>query len=86
MRTTVTLDDDLAERLGDLARKSRRPFKAVLNETLRRGLGETGPPETKFVLKPHRGFLRPGIDDRRFNELVWELDEERPRRNHRGKP
>ena len=43
MRTTLTLDDDLAERLADLARESRKPFKAVVNETLRRGLGESAP-------------------------------------------
>jgi hypothetical protein len=86
MRTTVTLDDDLAERLAELARESRKPFKAVLNQTLRRGLGEAGPRENKFILRPHRGFLRAGIDDRRFNELMWELDEQRPARNHRAKP
>jgi hypothetical protein len=72
MRTTLTLDDDLAERIADLARETRRPFKAVLNDTLRRGLGESTPSEPKFHFKPHPGNLRPGIDDRRFNELAWE--------------
>ena len=85
MRTTVTLDDDLAGRLAELARESRKPFKAVLNDALRRGLDETGPKEAKFILKPHRGMLRPGIDDRRLNELIWELDEERRPRRARGR-
>jgi hypothetical protein len=72
MRTTLTLEDDLAERIADLARETRRPFKAVLNDTLRRGLGELPPDQPEFHLKAHAGNLRPGIDDRRFNELAWE--------------
>ena len=80
MRTTLTLDDDLAKRLADLAREKRKPFKVVLNEALRRGLGEALPREPKFRLKPHPGNLRQGIDDRRFNELPWRLDEEAWRR------
>ncbi len=76
MRTTLTLDDDLAERLADLARETRKPFKAVVNETLRRGLGETLPKEPPFHIKPHPLNLLPGIDDRGFNELAWSFDEE----------
>jgi hypothetical protein len=83
MRTTLTLDDDLAERLADLARESRKPFKAVVNETLRRGLGESAPTLPPFVIASRFGGLRPGIDDRSFNELMWESDEELERR---GRP
>jgi predicted transcriptional regulator len=66
MRTTLTLDDDLAERIAELARETRRPFQAVINDTLRRGLGESAPGEGEFHLEPHAGNLRPGIDDRGF--------------------
>lgn len=88
MRTTLTLEDDLAERIADLARETRRPFKAVLNDTLRRGLGESAPHQPAFHLRPHPGNLRPGIDDRRFNELAWEpevgeLKEESPRQTRK---
>lgn len=38
MRTTLTLDDDLAERLKKLAFEQDKPFKQVVNETLRSGL------------------------------------------------
>jgi predicted transcriptional regulator len=38
MRTTLTVDDDLAERIADIARESRTPFKRVLNDALRRVL------------------------------------------------
>jgi predicted transcriptional regulator len=35
MRTTLTLDDDVADRTRALAHKLRKPFKAVVNEALR---------------------------------------------------
>lgn len=38
MRTTLTLDDDVAARLQQVMRKRRQAFKAVLNEALRAGL------------------------------------------------
>lgn len=38
MRITLTLDDDIAARLQAESRKTGRPFKAVVNESLRAGL------------------------------------------------
>ena len=38
MRTTLTLDDDVAAKLKAEARKSGRPFREVVNDSLRRGL------------------------------------------------
>jgi hypothetical protein len=38
MRTTLTLDDDVAVQIEALRRKRRVSLKAVVNETLRRGL------------------------------------------------
>ncbi|HEY3259357.1 MAG TPA: ribbon-helix-helix protein, CopG family [Pseudonocardiaceae bacterium] len=38
MRTTVTLDDDLAIRLERLSHEQGRSFKSVINEALRAGL------------------------------------------------
>jgi hypothetical protein len=40
MRTTLTLDDDVAARLAEQQRR-RVPFKQVVNETLRAGLDGT---------------------------------------------
>jgi hypothetical protein len=77
MRTTLTLEDALAERLAQIARETRQPFKTVVNETLRRGLAESAPSAPPFDYKPHAGHLLPGIDDRRLNELAWQLDEDR---------
>lgn len=38
MRTTMTLDKDVAARLEQLMRKRRQPLKTVLNDALRAGL------------------------------------------------
>jgi hypothetical protein len=40
MRTTLTLEDDLARQLQQLSRERDEPFKRVVNEALRRGLHE----------------------------------------------
>jgi hypothetical protein len=42
VRTTVTLDEDVAAKLRSEARRQGKPFKQALNETLRRGLLERG--------------------------------------------
>ena len=38
MRTTLTIDDDLAMQLKDLGHRSGKTFEQVVNETLRAGL------------------------------------------------
>lgn len=40
MRTTLTLDEDVAARLQAESRRSGRPFKVVVNEYLRAGLAQ----------------------------------------------
>lgn len=53
MRTTLTLDDDVATLLKKEARKSGEPFKQVVNDTLRRGLTAGRQPAQKpFKVKP----------------------------------
>jgi hypothetical protein len=38
MRTTLTIDDRIAEALKETAHRTGKPFKAVVNETLQLGL------------------------------------------------
>lgn len=40
MRTTITLDDDVAAMLEKLQKKEKKTFKQIVNETLRLGLVE----------------------------------------------
>jgi hypothetical protein len=53
VRTTLTLDDDVASLLKKEARKSREPFKQVVNHYLRLGLtAKQLPAQKPFVVKP----------------------------------
>lgn len=86
MRTTVTLDRDVAEGLDKEMRRSRRGLKATINEALRRGLrlGTRPPKRSPFKVRPQALGVKPGIDLDRVNQLVDELDtEERVRKLRR---
>jgi len=43
MRTTLTLDDDVAEKLKSLAHRQRISFKEATNAAIRRGLAAQEP-------------------------------------------
>jgi hypothetical protein len=64
MRTTLTIDDSIAKVLKDLAHRSNKPFKQVVNETLRAGLDAKRVPKAK----PYRvrvvsmGGVLPGVN------------------------
>lgn len=55
MRTTLTLDDDVAARLQAEARRSGRPFKVVVNEHLRAALAKqhSFKASPRFKITPH---------------------------------
>lgn len=77
MRTTLTLEDDLARELKARARRSGTSFKRVVNDAVRRGLslGEMPDPELPpFVVEPHEGGFRVGVDPLRLNQLIDELE------------
>jgi hypothetical protein len=76
MRTTLTLEADLAKKLKDLAHRKGQSFKQTLNEVVRRGLVSHEPraKRERYVVTPHRGGFRPGIDPQRLNQLVDQLE------------
>ena len=75
MRTTLTLDDDLADALKQQAKLLDVPFKQVVNDTLRRGLAPESPEDRPvFRVRPLRGGFRPGVDPLRLNQLNDELE------------
>ena len=79
MRTTLTLDDDVA---GILQRRSRElgtSFKDVVNSVLRQGLAADlrhKEKTRKIVVRPHDFGPSPGLDMDRLNQLVDELEVE----------
>jgi len=76
MRTTVTLDDDVARAVQELAHRQRTSFKQALNGLVRRGLLEGKPSAARspFVVSPHRGGFKPGIDPLKLNQLLDSLE------------
>lgn len=54
MRTTLTLDDDIANRLKEIAYRTGRSFKSVVNESLRAGIsgGANVPAPKPYRMKP----------------------------------
>lgn len=77
MRTTLTLDPDVARLLEEEAHRRRRPFKEIVNDAIRRGLAprQTGKAGT-YKVKVHSARLRAGMDRAGFNKLADELEDE----------
>ncbi len=75
MRTTLTSDDDLAGLLRRQARALGKPFRELVNDTLRKGLAENLTEKGKEVsVRPHDfGASRSGVDMDRLNQLADEL-------------
>jgi hypothetical protein len=78
MRTTLTLDKDLDQALREEARRSGRPLKRVVNETLRAGLlARRSPPARRYRLKPASlGGVLPGVDLDKALRLAETLEDE----------
>jgi predicted transcriptional regulator len=80
MRTTLTLDDDLAERLKEIARQGDRSFKEVTNEVIRRGLS-VGEDQVEgvapFRVEASECGLKPGVDPHKLNQIYDELEAEK---------
>jgi hypothetical protein len=72
VRTALTLDPDVADQLARLVKETGRPFKQLVNESLRRGMKESGNAPSPFNYQSHDGELLPGIDPRGLNDLAWE--------------
>ena len=85
MRTTLTLDRDVAERLRSEDRRTGKSLKAAVNEALRLGLALSGKPPRapRFEVQPHPFGFKPGIDLDRLNQLADELEVEEAARRLR---
>jgi hypothetical protein len=75
MRTTVTLDPDVAAKLKEVARERGVPFKAALNDAVRAGLGGSGRTARRYRMPARRMGVRPGVDLDRSLRLAGELED-----------
>jgi len=76
VRTTVTLDEDVAAKIRERMAKTRRSFKDTLNEVVRAGRMEVGRqvPAELFHVKARPLGLRPGLSCDHVEELLDQLD------------
>lgn len=76
MRTTLTLDDDVARLVEDAIHREHRSMKQVVNDALREALAPRVPRQAPYHLTPHESAMRPGFDPAGFNRLADELEDE----------
>jgi hypothetical protein len=76
MRTTLTLDEDVAAKLRAEVKRSGGPFRKVVNETLRRGLASQRTPvrQPPFKVVPRDLGLRPGLSLDNISELIEQIE------------
>lgn len=77
MRTTITLDDDVAAKLKSLTQRSGHPFRAIVNETLRRGLAQTVAKSARSPFKAKvrdLGRLGPGLSLDNIGQLLESVE------------
>jgi hypothetical protein len=81
MRTTVTIDDDIAVRLEKVRRERGLTFKQAINDTLRVGLGG-GPAPAPYKMQTYK-MGPPLVDLTKALSLAAELEDEEIIRKYR---
>jgi hypothetical protein len=77
MRTTLTIDEDVAAKLKAEARRSGKAFRDVVNEALRAGLAATRKPRSQHPFKVAArdlGSLKPGLRLDSVANLLEEIE------------
>ena len=78
MRTTLTIEPDVAQKLKRRMAQTNQSLKETVNKALRAGLAET-PRKSRtprFRVEPHASGFFPGIDRDRMNQLADQLEAE----------
>ena len=76
VRTTVTLDEDVAAKLKQTARERGISFKVAINDAVRAGLNGQARPAQPFQMKTFPMGVRPGINLDKALQLAGELEDE----------
>jgi hypothetical protein len=81
MRTTLTLEEDVASKAKRIAVRTDRPFKHVVNAALRLGLEQLEKPlrQKRHRTVPHAMGLREGLSLDNVQELLAQLEGEHSR-------
>lgn len=80
MRTTLTLDPDVAVALKRRVKSRGVSLKHAVSEALRRGLSvPDSRAKAKFRVEPHSCRFKPGVDLDKMNQLSDEIEAEAAR-------
>jgi hypothetical protein len=76
VRTTLTIDDDIASLVQEEVRRSGGTFKGTVNDLLRRGLTASRNPQPgkPFVITPRKMGLPPGLSYDSIPELLDKIE------------
>jgi len=76
VRTTLTIDDDIAKLVEDEGRRSGDTFKGTVNRLLRQGLiaSKNPEPRKRFVVTPRKMGLPPGLSYDSIPELLEKIE------------
>jgi hypothetical protein len=77
VRTTLTLDDDVAAKLKSESRRGGRSFRDIGNDTLRRGLMQRRVAARRHAFEVavrDLGNLRPGLSLDNVGELIEQIE------------
>jgi hypothetical protein len=77
VRTTLTLDDDVAAKLKSLTRRTGRAFRDVVNDALRRGLASPQGATARATFAVHArdlGELKPGLTLDNIGALLEQIE------------
>ncbi|MGA2592641.1 MAG: hypothetical protein ABSH32_22240 [Bryobacteraceae bacterium] len=77
MRTTLTLEPDVAQQIRRRMAQTKLPLKRVVNDALRAGLSPSQK-ETKvrYTVETYPCKFKAGIDPNKLNQLLDDLDAE----------
>lgn len=71
MRTTLTLESEVAEKLRAEAALGKRTLKDIVNQALKRGLGmEKSEPEKPFEVITFSSAFQPGVDPQKLQQFL----------------
>jgi hypothetical protein len=78
MRTTLTLDPDVAMTVKKRMAEKKLTLKETINQALRYGLKEVAKEKKRapFKVIPHSFGFKPGIDQNKLSQLLDQLEAE----------
>ena len=76
MRTTVTLEPDVALKLKKRVSREKISFKDAVNQALRIGLAADEVAKPRFRVETHDFGFKAGIDLDKLNQLLDEMESE----------